>query len=91
MWRYFHLFFQRIVSGALGVNGLLVLGLVVMDRNREEGQLSNMKNMVAKNVLEVNEKKDHAIIIYVRNFSISVWTNGAIKREPGNNIQNVNQ
>ena len=59
------LFFQKIVSGPLGVNGLLVLRSVGMELVKEEGPLSNMKNMVVENVLEVNRKKDHASFVNV--------------------------
>ena len=59
------LFFQKIVSGPLGVNGLLVLRLVGMELVKEEGPLSNMKNMVAENVMEVNRREEHAIIMNV--------------------------
>ena len=59
------LFFQKIVSGPLGVNGLLVLRSVGMELVKEEGPLSNMKNMVVENVLEVNMKKDHASFVNV--------------------------
>ena len=62
--KIFH-FFQRIASGHLGVDGLLVLSTVGTELVKEKGPLSNMKNMVVENVLEVNRKKDHASFVNV--------------------------
>ena len=51
--------FQFIVSGHLGGHGPLALGPVDLVWNIEEGELSNMLDMVVHDVLEVDWTKFH--------------------------------
>ena len=53
--------FQFIVSGHLGRDGPLALGPVDMEKEIDQGELSNMLNMVAHNVLEVVVPKVHVV------------------------------
>ena len=55
------LFFQSPVGGHLGVGGLNVLGPVVEELNLEVGELSDMLDMVAENVMEAVGQKFHVI------------------------------
>ena len=53
--------FQFPVSGRLGRHGPLALGLVDMEKDIEKGELSNMLDMVADNVMEVVQMKVHVL------------------------------
>ena len=51
--------FQFPVSGRLGRHGPLALGLVDMENDIEKGELSNLLDMVAHNVMEKIRPKVH--------------------------------
>ena len=53
MSRHFHLIFQFTVSGRLGVDGPPALSPVDVELNIEVGELSDMLDMVAGDVMEV--------------------------------------
>ena len=53
--------FQFPVSGRLGRHGPLALSLVDMENDIEKGELSNVLDMVAHNVLEVVGQKVHVL------------------------------
>ena len=61
MSRHFHLIFQFTVSGHLGVDGPPALSPVDVELNIEVGELSDMLDMVAGNVMEAVVQKFHVI------------------------------
>ena len=60
--RNFHLYFQCIVHGLIGVNGQGVLSLVEEDHKKEEGMKKSVPNMVETNVLAITQQ-DNLVIM----------------------------
>ena len=58
---FFHLLSKWIVSGLLGVDGLLVLKHVAMEFNKKRGQYPQKPKMEERNVPAVIKQQDHAI------------------------------
>ena len=54
--------FQFPVGGRLGRHGPLALSPVDMEKNIEKGELSNLLDMVAHDVMEVKRTKVHVVL-----------------------------